>query len=60
MAFHAGLLLLDGFPWVPSLVSLGANSMYLFLLKEFPFISLTDALFVGSCRTQDRGICGRS
>ena len=43
------LLLIDRFPILPSLLSIGSHLVYLQNLRRFPVVKLTDPIFLASC-----------
>jgi hypothetical protein len=45
------LLLVDGFPFWLSLLSVGSHAVYMQNLRRFPVVKLTDPLFLSSCGT---------
>jgi uncharacterized membrane protein len=45
------LCLVDRFPWTLTLLSVGSHGIYLGNMRRFPFVRLTDPLFVTSCGT---------
>lgn len=49
IAVHVLLILFDGFPFWLTSFSISAHVLYLQALKRFPFIQITDGLFLGSC-----------
>lgn len=49
MGMHVLLLVIDGFPLFRTLLSIGAHYLYLQNLIRFPFIELSDPIFLSSC-----------
>lgn len=45
------LCLADGFPLALTLVGIASHVVYLGNMQRFPFVKLTDPLFLASCRT---------
>lgn len=45
------LCLVDRFPWTLTLLSVGSHGIYLGNMRRFPFVRLTDPLFLLSCGT---------
>ena len=43
------LVLVDGFPWGLSALSIFSHIVYLGNMRRFPVVKLTDPLFVASC-----------
>jgi hypothetical protein len=43
------LMLVDGFPWGLSLLSIASHVVYAQNLRRFPIVKLTDPLFLLSC-----------
>lgn len=43
------LCLIDGFPFKLSVLSIGSHLIYLMNLRRFPFVKLSEPLFVSSC-----------
>ena len=43
------LWLLDGFPFWASVVGIVSHVVYLGNMRKFPFVKLSDPLFIGSC-----------
>jgi Transmembrane adaptor Erv26 len=43
------LLLLDGFPFMISLLSISSHTVYLGNMRRFPIVKLSDPLFLTSC-----------
>lgn len=46
---HVALWLLDGLPFWPSLLGIFAHIVYLGNMRRFPFVKLSDPLFLLSC-----------
>ena len=51
VAVQVLLVLVDGLPWVISIVSIGSQVVYLQNLRHFPIVRLSDPIFLTSCRT---------
>jgi len=45
------LMLFDGFPFMLSLLSIGSHIVYLWNMRRFPVVKLSDPLFLISCGT---------
>jgi hypothetical protein len=48
------LWLIDGFPFWPTLLGIAAHVVYLGNMRRFPFVKLSDPLFMLSCGKQNR------
>ncbi|KFA67297.1 hypothetical protein S40285_03659 [Stachybotrys chlorohalonatus IBT 40285] len=46
---QVALLLVDGFPFWPTLLGVAAHLVYLGNMRRFPFVKLSDPLFLASC-----------
>lgn len=42
---------IDGLPFILSLLSIASHAVYLGNMRRFPFVQLTDPLFLASCCT---------
>jgi hypothetical protein len=43
------LCIVDGFPWLLTLLGIFSHVIYLGNMRRFPFVKLTDPLFLTSC-----------
>lgn len=50
IGLQAALWLIDGFPFFATLLSIGSHVIYLGNMRRFPFVKLSDPLFILSCR----------
>ena len=48
------LCLVDGFPFLLTLVGIFSHVVYLGNMRRFPFVKLTDPLFLASCGKAER------
>lgn len=46
---------IDGLPFTLSLLSIASHAVYLGNMRRFPFVQLTDPLFIASCCTLQPG-----
>jgi hypothetical protein len=51
------LLLLDGFPFMTSLLSISSHIVYLGNMRRFPVVKLSEPLFLTSCGIYASAIC---
>lgn len=51
---QVALLLVDGFPFWPTLLGVAAHLVYLGNMRRFPFVKLSDPLFLASCGMKTR------
>jgi hypothetical protein len=49
IGIQLALCLVDGFPFSLTLLSIVSHIIYLGNMRQFPFVKLTDPLFLGSC-----------
>ena len=50
IGIHVLLIILDGFPVLLTLFSAASNAVYMLNLRKFPFVKLSDGVFIASCR----------
>ena len=50
IGIHFLLIIFDGFPVLLTLFSAASNAVYMLNLRKFPFVKLSDGVFIASCR----------
>ena len=49
MVLQLFLCVVDGFPFLPTALGIFSHFVYLGNMRRFPFVKLTDPLFLASC-----------